>query len=97
MLLLAGFVLVELRSAHPMLNLGLFRQPAFVAATVAALTTGAGVIALMSYLSGFLVLVLGLTALEAATLMLPWAVTSVVAAPLARYRPAGLSGRGSSP
>ena len=50
-----------------MLNLGLFRQPAFVAATVAALTTGAGVIALMSYLSGFLVLVLGLTALEAAT------------------------------
>ena len=92
-LLLAGFVLVERRSAHPMLNLGLFRQPAFVAATVAALTTGAGVIALMSYLSGFLVLVLGLTALEAASLMLLWAVTSVVTALLARCLPAGVSGR----
>ena len=33
-------------------------------------------------------LVLGLTALEAATLMLLWAVTSVVTALLARYIPA---------
>ena len=42
-----------------MLDLTLFRHPPFVAATLAALTTGAGVIALMSYFSGFVGLVLG--------------------------------------
>ena len=46
-----------------MLDLALFRHPPFVAATVAALATGAGVIALMSYLPGFVGLVLGISAL----------------------------------
>ena len=50
--LLAGFVAVELRSDHPMIDLGLFRRPAFAAVTLAAVANGAGVIALLSYLSG---------------------------------------------
>ncbi len=35
-----------------MIDLGLFRRPAFAAATLAALATGAGIIALLSYVSG---------------------------------------------
>ena len=42
-----------------MLDLTLFRRPAFAAATLAALATGAGIIALMSYFSGFVGLALG--------------------------------------
>ena len=45
LVLLVGFVLTERRSRWPMLDLALFRQPPFVAATLAALATGAGVIA----------------------------------------------------
>lgn len=92
-LLLAGFVAVEGRSRMPMLDLTLFRHPPFVAATLAALATGAGVIALMSYLSGFLGLALHESALTAALLLLLWSATSIVTALLARRIPATVSGR----
>ena len=49
-LLLAAFLVVELRVAAPMLDLGLFRRPQFVGVTVAALANGAGAIALASLL-----------------------------------------------
>ena len=91
--LLGGFVAVERRSPQPMLDLALFRHPPFVAATLAALATGAGVIALMSYFSGFVGLVLGVSPLGAAVLMQLWAATSVVTALLARRIPATVSGR----
>ena len=91
--LLGAFVLVERRTAAPMLDLGLFRHPPFVAATVAALATGGGIIALLSYLSGFVGLALHVPALGAAALMLLWSVTSVVTALLARRIPARVSGR----
>ena len=91
--LLGAFVLVERRTAAPMLDLGLFRHPPFVAATVAALATGGGIIALLSYLSGFVGLALHVPALGAAGLMLLWSVTSVVTALLARRIPARVSGR----
>jgi len=91
--LLGAFVQVERRTAAPMLDLGLFRHPPFVAATVAALATGGGIIALLSYLSGFVGLALHVPALGAAGLMLLWSVTSVVTALLARRIPARVSGR----
>jgi len=47
-LLLAGFVAVERRLASPMLDLSLFRRGDFVAATIAALASGAGVLSIMS-------------------------------------------------
>ena len=50
--LLGGFVVVEHRSDHAMLDLALFRRPAFAAVTLAAAATGGGIIALLSYLSG---------------------------------------------
>ncbi|GAA1918180.1 MFS transporter [Nocardioides hwasunensis] len=91
--MLAVFVAVEARSTHPMLDLGLLRRPAFRAVTVAGLATGAGIIALMSYVSGFVGAALGISATTAAWLMLAWSLPSVVAAVLARRLPAAWSGR----
>ncbi len=92
-LLLGAFVAVERRSPAAMLDLALFRHPPFVAATVAALATGAGVIALTSYLPGFAGRALGISALSSSLLMLLWSGTSVVTALLARRIPARVSGR----
>lgn len=92
-LLLAGFVVVERRSTHPMLDLGLLRQPAFRAVNLAGLATGAGIIALMSYVSGFVGAGLGISATTAAWVMLAWSAPSVVTAVAARRLPAGWSGR----
>ena len=92
-LLLAGFVVVELRSDHPMLDLALLRRPAFAAVTVAAIANGAGVIALLSYLSGFLGVAFGRSAWSAAWLMLVWSVPSIVTALAARRLPERWTGR----
>ena len=90
---LAGFVVVELRQRDPMLDLSLFAHPPFLAATTAGLATGAGIIALMSYLAGFVGLVLHVEPLAAALLLELWAATSVVTALLARRIPAVVTGR----
>ncbi|MGV8873953.1 MAG: MFS transporter [Rhodococcus sp. (in: high G+C Gram-positive bacteria)] len=92
-ILLAAFVILELRSATAMLDLTLFAHPPFLAATVAALATGGGIISLMSYMSGFVGIALGIDALGAALLLFGWSATSVVTALLARRIPAALSGR----
>jgi MFS family permease len=92
-LLLAGFIAAELRSDHPMLDLGLFRRPAFAAVSLGAVANGAGVIALLSYLSGFLGIAYGRSAWSAAWLMLVWSAPSVVTALSARRLPERWSGR----
>jgi MFS family permease len=92
--LLAGFVAVEIWSDHPMLDLDLFRRPAFAAVTLAAVANGAGVIALLSYLSGFLGVGYGRSAWSAAWLMLVWSGPSVVTALAARRLPEHWTGRG---
>jgi MFS family permease len=91
--LLGGFVLAEGRADQPMLDLGLFRRPAFAAVTLAALANGAGVIALLSYLSGFVGVALGWSAWGAAWLMLVWSAPSVVSALAARRLPERWTGR----
>ncbi|MEH3154049.1 MAG: MFS transporter [Gordonia paraffinivorans] len=92
-LLAALFVIVERRSRSAMIDLELLRSPAFVAATVAAVAVGAGAVALMSYMPGFVVTALDLDPTGAAVLLLAWSATSVVTALLARRLPAGWSGR----
>ncbi len=92
-MLLVAFVAVERRSTAAMLELALFRHPPFVAATVAAFATGAGVIALTSYFPGFAGRALGVSAIQASVLMLLWSATSVVTALLARRIPARVPGR----
>jgi hypothetical protein len=92
-LLLAGFVAAERHSDHAMIDLRLLREPAFAAVTLAAVANGAGVIALLSYVSGFLGVAFGLSAWSAAWLMLVWSVPSVVTALAARRLPERWTGR----
>jgi predicted MFS family arabinose efflux permease len=93
-LLLAAFVVVEHRATQPMLDLALFRRPAFAAVSLAAVATGGGVIALMSYLSGFVGVALGLSAWTASWLMLAWSGPSIATALASRRLPAAWTGRG---
>ena len=89
---LAAFAVSQIRGRHPMLEPALFRRPDFVAATMAALATGAGVIALMSFAGTFLVTGMGLTTLGAGALLGLWSGTSAVSAVLARRLPQRLAG-----
>lgn len=81
------FVVVELRSRGPMLDLRLLRRPDFAGATVGGVATGAGVIATMSFLPTLVQRGLGHGATYAALLLLGWSATSVVTALLARRLP----------
>lgn len=78
--LLAAFVAVQLRSRAPMTAPRLFREPALVSATVAALVVGLGIIALASYLPAVLQRGLGLSPGSAAVLVLAWPAVSIVTA-----------------
>ncbi len=89
--LLTAFALVEFRSAAPMLDPALFRNPAFVAVNVAALATGLGVIAQMSFFSTVLQRGLDKTEMTAALLLLGWSGVSVLTSLGARHL--RLSGR----
>ncbi|TCK20647.1 MFS transporter [Pseudonocardia endophytica] len=82
--LLAGFVVVQRRSSHPMVSLALFRNPGLVAASAGSLATGLGIIAVSSYLPALLQRGQGYGALGAAALLLGWSGTSIVTALLTR-------------
>jgi len=61
--LLAAFVLAELRGAHPMFDLTLFRLPAFSGGSVAAFGLSASIFAMILYLVLYLQDILGYSAL----------------------------------
>jgi len=87
LLSLAAFVVSQVRGRHPLLPPSLFRRRDFVAATVAAFTTGVGVIALMSFACTFLVTGMGATTLQAGAILVLWSGTSAVSAVLCRRLP----------
>src|SRR5919199_4782820 len=91
--LVVAFVAVERRIAHPMLDLALLRRADFLGATVAALASGAGVLALMSLVPTVLERGLDEGAVLAAVVLLAWSATSVVTALGARWLPARVSPR----
>lgn len=91
--LAAGFVLAQNKRSAPMLDMGLFRRPAFVAVTVAALTMGLSVIAQLTYISVMVQRGLGHTLWAASLCMAGWALTSVVTSLGARRPLAKVSGR----
>ncbi|MEI4488895.1 MFS transporter [Frigidibacter sp. MR17.14] len=93
LLLLAAFVVVELRLANPILDVRLFRESAFAGATLAAFASGAGVLAIMSLVPTALERGAGLAPLAAALVLLAWSGVTVVSALGARRLPAGLSAR----
>jgi len=69
--LLAAFVLIELRQERPMLDMSLFRQPAFVGVQLATFCIGAGMFALFPFLSIYLQDILGNSPLGAGLRFLP--------------------------
>lgn len=92
--LLVGFVVTQVRGRAPMLDPALFRRRDFVAATIAALATGGGVIALMSFAATFLVTAMGMTTLGAGGLLAVWSATSAASAIAGRWLPRRLAGNG---
>ena len=89
----AVFVVVEKRVRAPMLDLGLFRRPDFVGATVAALAGGAGVLSLVSFLPTLLERAMQMAPIGAATMLLAWSATSVASAFAVRWLPASVGAR----
>ena len=94
-LLLVMFVLVELHQDRPMFDLSLFRKPAFTGVSVATFGIGAGMFAMLPYLTLYLQNDLGLTPLQGGERLLPLTFLSFVvpllSRPLTERVPAGLA------
>jgi EmrB/QacA subfamily drug resistance transporter len=69
--LLAAFVAIEHRQERPMLDLSLFRRPAFVGVSLGTLALGAGMFAMFFYISLYLQDILGYSPLKAGLRFLP--------------------------
>jgi EmrB/QacA subfamily drug resistance transporter len=80
--LLVLFVAIERRSAHPMLDLTLFRRPAFNGVSAVAFCLSAGMFALFLYLTIYMQGVLDFSPLEAGLRFLPLTVLGFVVAPI---------------
>jgi EmrB/QacA subfamily drug resistance transporter len=81
--LMIAFLAIQARSSHPMLELGLFRKPAFVGVSVTSFCLHAGMFAMFLYVTIYLQDVLGLTPLQAGIRFLPITVLSFFVAPAA--------------
>jgi EmrB/QacA subfamily drug resistance transporter len=80
--LLVLFVAIERRSDHPMLDLHLFRRPAFNGVSAVAFCLSAGMFALFLYLTIYIQGVLDYSPLEAGLRFLPLTVLGFVVAPI---------------
>jgi EmrB/QacA subfamily drug resistance transporter len=81
--LLVVFVAVELRGSRPMLDLSLFRKPAFAGASIAAFTLSAAMFAMFLYITLYIQDILGFSPLEAGLRFLPVTLLAFAAAPIA--------------
>jgi EmrB/QacA subfamily drug resistance transporter len=81
--LLIAFILIEARSNHPILDLGLFRKPAFNGVSAVAFGLSAGMFAMFLYLTIYMQGVLDYSPLETGLHFLPLTVLSFVASPIA--------------
>jgi EmrB/QacA subfamily drug resistance transporter len=81
--LLIAFVIVERAQQRPMLDLELFRRPAFAGACIVAFAVSASIFSIFLYLTLFLQNVLGYGPLEAGLRFLPITLLSFVVAPIA--------------
>ncbi|MEJ3744438.1 MFS transporter [Actinomycetes bacterium KLBMP 9797] len=70
-LLLAAFVLVELRAPEPMLPMGLFRNPVFVVCAILSFIVGFAMLGALTYLPAYLQYVDGVTATESGLRTVP--------------------------
>jgi len=81
--LLVLFVAIERRSDHPMLDLALFRNPAFNGVSAVAFCLSGGMFAMFLYLTIYMQGVLDFSPLEAGLRFLPLTVLSFIASPIA--------------
>lgn len=84
LLLAAAFGWIERRSSAPMIDVGLFRKPLFLASSAGALFNGLAVIGMFSYLSALLQQAIGMSPIGTAWLFFLWAGTAFVVALQAR-------------
>ncbi len=82
-MLLIAFVTAEHRQARPMLDLTLFRRPAFAGASIVAFSLSASIFAMFLYLTLYIQDVLGYDALQAGLRFLPITLLSFIVAPIA--------------
>jgi EmrB/QacA subfamily drug resistance transporter len=81
--LLIAFVAIELHRAEPLLDVRLFRLPAFAGASLGALALSAGLFAMLLYFVLYLQNVLGYSPLETGLRLLPITLAAFFFAPLA--------------
>jgi EmrB/QacA subfamily drug resistance transporter len=80
--LLLLFVVVEVRQERPMLDVSLFRKPAFAGASIAAFSLSASMFAMFLYLTLYIQNILGYSPLEAGLRFLPLTLLSFFVAPI---------------
>ncbi|MEU8968764.1 MFS transporter [Streptomyces monashensis] len=74
------FLVIEVKSAHPMLDVRLFRRPAFVAIMTGTFAMQCAAFACIVYISVWLQTVLGLSPIRAGLSLIPLAICSFVVA-----------------
>lgn len=82
-ILLVLFTWWEARTTAPLLQLRLFRHRSFTAAVIVSLIACLGVFGAVFLLTQFLQIVLGVSALRAGVMTMPWTMAPLVVAPLA--------------
>ena len=82
-LLLALFVAIERVRREPMLDLALFRKPAFIGASLGAIALSAGAYAMLLYIPLYLQDILGYSAFQAGLRFLPLTLLVLLCAPIA--------------
>ncbi|MFI5937119.1 MFS transporter [Actinoplanes sp. NPDC051494] len=90
---LVAFVLVERRSAHPMLDLGLLRNRSLSGILIAALLVNVAAFAAFTYTSIWLQSLIGLSPIKAGLIGLPMSLVSVVVSGIAGAKLHGRSPR----
>jgi EmrB/QacA subfamily drug resistance transporter len=81
--LLGAFLIIELRRKNAMLDLSLFRKPAFTGVSIVAMALSAGMFSLFLYITLYMQDVLGYSPLEAGVRFLPLTLVSFFVAPVA--------------
>jgi EmrB/QacA subfamily drug resistance transporter len=81
--LIVAFVIAELAQERPMLDLALFRRPAFCGANIVAFSLSASMFAMFLYLTLYIQNVLGYSPLQAGLRFLPTTLLSFLVAPIA--------------
>ncbi|MEI5097573.1 MFS transporter [Streptomyces sp. PmtG] len=92
-LALVAFAAVERRVAHPLIDLGLLRKPAFTGVLIGAVGYNAAAFGVIPYLSIWLQTVLGMSPVRGSLVLLPLAAMSFVVAAVGGRLLHGVAGR----